>query len=210
MNYKEAEERWKGKLGDEYLIRNYKGNICRASFWGSIKEKYSLKKILEVGCGDGHNLQFLQKRLILGKTLADVSWKEIDSYGIDVNKEAIYNAYNLDCMNVCYGSAMDIPFKDSYFDLVFTAGLLIHIPPDGILKAMQEIVRCSRRYVLCIEYWAEKEKERLFRGKLGITWERPYDRLYLDSFNLRLLEQGFLTKDNGFNDLSYFMFEKIE
>lgn len=188
VNYKCAEERWKGKLGDEYLDRN---NIFsdRADFWIDFQEKYKYEKYLEVGCGDGKNLYYLSNKVL--------------GYGIDINFLSI-----MDLFNVCIGSATDIPFKDNYFDLVFTCGLLIHIPPDGILKAMKEIVRCSRRYILAIEYWSEKERERPFLGEMGITFKRPYDGLFLNNFNVRLLEQGFLTKKEGFNDLQYFMFEK--
>ena len=33
-------------------------------------------------------------------------------------------------------SALDIPFKDGFFELVFTIGVLIHIPPKDLLVAM--------------------------------------------------------------------------
>lgn len=199
MNYKQAEERWKGKLGEDYVKRNKKlwqSAEKRKKFWDNIIDKYKLwedgKRILEVGCGDGKNLFNIPQ-----------------SFGIDINFDAMWEAKEgSPSMNIIEGSVIDIPFKDNYFDLVFTCGLLIHIPPDGILKAMKEIVRCSRRYILAIEYWSEKERERPFLGEMGITWERPWAGLFLNNFNVRLLEQGFLTKKDGFNDLQYFMFQK--
>lgn len=205
----ESEERWAGKLGDEYVKRNYKNLYLRAGFWGNIKRKYKTRDILEVGCGDGHNLYFLHNNITpLGTgNLNDVHVKKLFSYGIDVNKKAIEVAHGLGCKNVCYGSVLNIPFKDNFFDLVFTAGLLIHIPPKDIKKAMKEIIRVSKRYILAIEYYANKERERPFLGEMGITWERPYNDLYT-GLGLHIVEAGFLTKQDGFNNLNYWMFKK--
>jgi ubiquinone/menaquinone biosynthesis C-methylase UbiE len=103
---------------------------------------------------------------------------------MDINKKSLEIAHEL-YRNVEFeeASVMKIPFEENIFDLVFTAGLLIHIPPKDIKKAMEEIIRVSKRYVLAIEYYANKERERPFLGEMGITWERPY--------NDRYAEQGF-------------------
>ncbi|KKK76627.1 hypothetical protein LCGC14_2861720, partial [marine sediment metagenome] len=199
------------KLGDDYVKRNFDKLYLRAKFWGEIKRKYKPKKILEIGCGDGRNLQFLMTEYF-GKGL-NGSVDSIGPYGIDVNKRSIKLAQDIRlgvAFNVIYGSATDIPFKDNFFDLVFTAGLLIHIPPKDIKKAMEEIIRVSNKYVLAIEYYANEERERPFLGKLGITWERPYKNMYVIDEGLKLLEEGFLTREDGFNDLHYQVFEKEE
>lgn len=212
---KEAEKSWAGKLGDDYFVRNNTNGksleyVSRQKFWyrlldgkkgtKKIKESFprtGIYKILEVGCGSGEHLAQIPSGPL---------------YGIDVNEKSLKYAkekWGKYGSNIIYGSALDIPFKDNYFDLVFTCGLLIHIPPDGLLKAMSEIVRCSKKYVLCIEYTFETERERPFLGEMGITWERPYKNMYQNNFNLLTIEKGFLTKKDGFNDLNYFMLEKI-
>lgn len=194
-----SEERWAGKLGDEYTNRNTSLALLipRKKFWEEIKEKYKPKSVLEVGCNRGHNIACFSrydKRSCL--------------WGIDINNKSLRIAHEL-YRNVEFEetSVTDMPFKDNYFDLVFTAGLLIHIPPEDIKKAMIEIIRVSKRYILAIEYYAPIEKERSFLGEMGITWERPYNVLYLDR-GLQPLETGFLTKDDGFNNLNWGMFRK--
>jgi len=50
-------------------------------------------------------------------------------------------------VNLIQGSVFDIPFKDKYFDMVFTAGVLIHVSPSDIKKVLKEIYRCSTKYI---------------------------------------------------------------
>lgn len=53
-----------------------------------------------------------------------------------------------DGINIIRGTADDIPFRDGYFDLVFTSGVLIHINPQSIGKVLREIYRCSNSLYL--------------------------------------------------------------
>ena len=194
----EAEERWKGTLGDEYTKRNAKQWAkeaeLRKKFWDSIIDKYELwKGILECGCGDGKNL-------------INIPW----GYGIDVNFDALWELKEgCPAADAITGSILDIPFKDNFFDLVFTCGVRIHIPDDGLKKALSEIYRVSNKYILIMEYYAEETRERPFLGEMGITWERPYDKIIMSWCpRLKPIEKGFLTKKEGFNNIHYWMFKK--
>jgi len=71
-------------------------------------------KILEVGSNIGNQLLLLQKMGF--KNLYGI---EINSYAVEFSKSRTKNI-----INIIQGSAFDIPFKDKYFDLVFTSGLL--------------------------------------------------------------------------------------
>lgn len=86
-------------------------------------------KILEVGSNIGNQLILLQK---MGyKNLYGI---EINNYAVELSKSRTKN------INIILGSVFDIPFKDNYFDLVFTSGLLIHIAPrykDGYERDIQ-------------------------------------------------------------------------
>ena len=191
------EEMWAGKLGDEYTERNEttQNYESRLGFFDTVIKKYKPKKVLEVGANAGYNMGFFERAVSF-----------MNCYGIDVNSRAIEDAQECG-LQVVYGSATDIPFKDEWFDLVFTAGVLIHIPPKEIKKAMAEIIRVSHKYVLCIEYYSQVERERPFLGEMGITWERPWNDLYT-AMGLKIVEAGFLTQAEGFNDLSWWMFTK--
>jgi hypothetical protein len=107
------------------------------------------------------------------------------------------------------GSARALPFVDRSFDLVFTVALLIHQPDDTLRDVMAEIVRCSSRWVLCGEYVAEETTDVNYRGMSGILLKRDYGRLYQEFFpELVLREEGFLTRDDGFDRVTYWVFER--
>ena len=65
---------------------------------------------------------------------------ELQGYAVELSKSRTHN------INIIQGSAFDIPFKNEYFDLVFTSGLLIHIHPSNIREAMNEIYRCTKKF----------------------------------------------------------------
>ena len=93
-------------------------------------------KILKAGSNVGNQLLLLQKMGF--KNLYGI---EINSYAIEFFKSRTKN------INIIQGSAFDIPFKDKYFDLVFTAGLLIHIALHAINLVLHEIYRCTKGYI---------------------------------------------------------------
>jgi hypothetical protein len=93
--------------------------------------------------------------------------------------------------------------------MVFTFGVLIHQAESSLPQVMTEIVRCARRYVLCGEYYAEDMTEVPYRGQSGALFKRDYGRIYLEMFpELSLLKQGFLGRDEGWDNITYWLFEK--
>jgi pseudaminic acid biosynthesis-associated methylase len=98
------------------------------------------------------------------------------------------------------GSALKIPFRDTSFDLVFTSGLLIHIAPQDLPVAMNEIHRCAKDWIWGLEYYAPEMTEVLYRGHSGLLWKTDYARLYMESFHdLELVSERklkYLANDN--------------
>ncbi len=186
------EEIWAGKFGKEYTKRNflYTKEVdelyeklfgltrtgLNKEFVGGLDRSI---KILEVGCNIGAQLVFFQK----------MGFKNL--YGIETNKEAIeFSKAETKGINVIYGSALDLPFKDNYFDLVFTSGVLIHISPSNIGKAMKEIYRCSKKYIWGFEYYADKYTEIVYRGNKNILWKTNFPKLYKSYFKkLKLIKE---------------------
>lgn len=151
-------------------------------------------KILEVGANVGAQLDGLQK----------MGFKNL--YGIDINRAAIETSKaNLKGIDIILGSALDLPFRDNYFDLVFTSGVLIHISPDNIKQAMEEIVRCSKKYIWGFEYFAEDYTEVDYRGKSDLLWKANFSKLYLDTFPELKLQKEKKIKYQA-NDNTYVMF----
>ena len=193
----QVEATWQGHFGDEYTDRNMYISAQRMYFWQKIGRGYKPQSALEVGCNHGINLRYLSEY--------------VDShqlYGLDINYHALEQAREYSpCINYVWGSAFDLPFKDDFFDLVFTVGVLIHHHPDSLSAVMQEILRCSKHYVLAVEY-AEKEfTEVPYRGLSAALFKGPYDALYR-RMGLKLLETGNLAKNQGFDDCTYWMFSK--
>ena len=132
------EELWSGSFGDEYVERNAQLDDRRRGFWTGIVDEFAPASVLEVGCGQGGNLLPLSQILAARQV-----------WGIDINEAALARARtNAPGVNVVYGSARGLPFRDATFDLVFTTGVLIHQPDDQLPLVMDEMVRSSARYVL--------------------------------------------------------------
>jgi pseudaminic acid biosynthesis-associated methylase len=191
---------WAGEFGDEYVARNIAAEEGRRPFWEERVAKLDVASALEVGCNVGGNLRWLSE--LLGPEHVA---------GIDVNEQALATLRaRLPGVDARQGSARDLPFGDGAFDLVFTTGVLIHQHPDELPQVMDEIVRCSRRYVLCGEYRADDLEEVPYRGHEGALFKHDFGRLYAERFpSLRLLEEGFLPRSESasWDDLTFWVFE---
>jgi len=202
---------WREDFGEEYTDRNaltlnemnklYKKNygITRTElnnlFIGKLDRTV---KVLEIGSNIGNQLLLLQKTGF--KNLYGI---EVNSYAVELSKQRTKN------INIIQDSAFDIPFKDGYFDLVFTSGLLIHIAPSDIEVVMQEIHRCTKDYIWGFEYYSDKYTEIVYRGKKNLLWKANFPRLYLDLFNdVELVKERQLKYLNDNNIDMMFLLEK--
>lgn len=90
------------------------------------------KKVLEIGLGQGADAEQIIKR---GGIYS----------GVDLTAESVervkmrFSLRNLPFAEVKQGSALELPFNDNEFDIVFSHGVLHHIPE--IKKAQKEIAR---------------------------------------------------------------------
>jgi hypothetical protein len=71
-------------------------------------------------------------------------------------------------------------------------------------------VRCSSRYVLCGEYYAEELTEVPYRGQEGALFKQDYGALYQRLFpELELVDEGFLARGDGtWDDVTWWTFRK--
>lgn len=195
-------QKWTSEFGKEYTDRNPQtievmDELYKKQF-GLTRTELNLMflsnldrsiKILEVGSNVGSQLQGLQKSGF--KNLYGI---ELQPYAVEVSKQNTKN------INLIHGSAFDIPFKDSYFDLVFTSGVLIHINPDDLNIVMREIYRCTSEYIWGFEYYADQYSEIPYRGSNNLMWKADFAKLYLDKFeDLELVKEKrikYLDNDN--------------
>jgi len=156
-------------------------------------------KILEVGSNIGNQLLCLQKAGF--KNLYGI---ELQSYAVELSKSRTRD------INIIQGSAFDIPFKNVFFDLVFTSGLLIHIVPEDIAKVLGEMYRCSKQYIWCFEYYADEYTQIDYRGHADLLWKTDFSKLFLARFKEMELvrEKHFKYRENDNVDVM-FLLQKV-
>lgn len=205
-------EEWTGNLGKEYTDRNALSQdemeLLYKELYGITRTEMNSRfignfdrdmKVLEVGSNIGNQLLCLQKAGF--KNLYGI---ELQSYAVELSKTRTKG------INIIQGSAFDIPFKDSFFDLVFTSGLLIHITPEDISKVLGEIHRCTEQYIWCFEYYSEVYTQIDYRGHADLLWKANFSKLFLNRFkDLRLIrEEHFKWLDNPNNIDFMFLLQK--
>jgi len=202
---------WMEDFGKKYTNRNAltldeMNEMYRKNFGMSredlnnkfIDEMNQSIKILEVGSNIGNQLILLQKMGF--KNLYGI---EINSYAVELSKQRTKD------INIIQGSAFDIPFRDNYFDLIFTSGLLIHIAPPDIEIVIQEIHRCAKEYIWGFEYYSDKYTEIVYRKKKNLLWKANFSKMYLDLFgDLELVKERKLKYLNDNNVDSMFLLRK--
>ena len=193
------EDLWAGKFGDEYIERNLHVSNGRQRFWSTLLARYPVHRVLEVGCNIGANIEWIYNSAVPCAVC-----------GVDINARALERLRRkLPDVSAIRSTAREMPFRNDWFDLVFTAGVLIHQPEPTLPVVMREMVRCSRRYVLSLEYFAEETVEVEYRGHRGALFKRNYGRLYRELFSdLHLVEEGRLKKNSGWDDVAFWLFEK--
>ena len=105
-------------------------------------------------------------------------------------EKLLARAVKLKNINIICASGFDVPFKDSYFDIVCTNGVLIHISPNDLPKIMAEMYRCSKKYIWGFEYYADKVTEINYRGHENYLWKADYAKLFMEQFpDLKLVKK---------------------
>ena len=128
--------------------------------------------LLEVGCNLGNQLLALHQA---GFT---------NLHAIEIQPEIVEQAQaRMPFAKILEGSALDIPHSDASFDLAFTSGVLIHIAPKDLPKAMDEIHRVSKTWIWGLEYYTPEITEIPYRGQSNLMWKADYGQLFLQRFD---------------------------
>lgn len=120
----------------KYTSKNPLMGIVISKFMKDLSEAIApledLKRIIDIGCGEGFIVNNLNRP---------------DITGVDISKKALSIAKqkNPGC-NFCTGSIYDLSFKKNSFDLVIATEVLEHLEnPD---RALKEIKRISKDYCI--------------------------------------------------------------
>ena len=66
---------------------------------------------------------------------------------------------------------------------MFTSGVLIHIAPTDLPRALREIYRCAGKFIWGFEYYSPQPVEVGYRGHQSLLWKGDFAGLYLDLFD---------------------------
>lgn len=201
-------EFWQGKFGSEYTDRNTftlneldqlyvdEYGVSRTDMNNEFIKPLHIQQALEVGCNVGNQLQALQT----------IGIQQL--YGLELQWFAVEKAKELTKgINIIQGSAFELPFKDQYFDLVYTSGVLIHISPEHINHIIDEMYRVSNRYIWGFEYYADEYTEISYRGEQEKMWKGDFMKLFMQRYpDLRVVrEKNYPYKNNSNVDQMYLL-----
>lgn len=198
----EQEVFWAGEFGDEYIERNQSDALLRANrhLFGNILAHHGpVGSALELGCNIGMNL----------RALHDVA-PQMRLGGVELNDKAAAQAAALGIASIQTGSIIE-PLQADKADLTFTKGVLIHIAPDHLPAAYENLVRLSQRYVMVMEYYNPSPVSIPYRGHADRLFKRDFAGELMDSYALKLVDYGFAYhRDRIFpqDDMSWFLLEK--
>lgn len=201
--FSEQEVFWRGEFGDQYMGRNQGRALVAANlalFTRALARTAPLESLLELGTNTGNNLQALHQ-LLPGCQL----------HGVEINARACEQANALGIAEVWQGSLFDYP-RERRFDLTLSKGVLIHLAPELLATAYEQLHALSGRYILLAEYYNPVPVEVSYRGNSGKLFKRDFAGEMLDRYSdLQLLDYGFgYHRDRQFpvDDVTWFLLEK--
>jgi hypothetical protein len=90
--------------------------------------------------------------------------------------------------------------------------VLIHINPDDLIETMANMFRLSSRYILICEYFNRTPITINYKGESDRLFKRDFGKLFMENFDCKIIDYGFLWgqefDDAGFDDITYWLFEK--
>lgn len=140
---KDAQAFWANEGGIEPLEDSTERTELLRHHIGSL----AVKSVLEVGCSYGAVLKAImqdEKCAITRLAGCDFSTARL---------EKVKDFTSSDRVELAYADVTkELPYEDNAFDLSFTISTLQVISPESLNKALSEMVRVTRRYVIHEEY----------------------------------------------------------
>ena len=198
---------WSSEFGNAYVDRNKSidevnksyaeqtGITVEEIFRRFFNDLDRQSKILELGCNVGLNLEMLEK---MGFNYL---------HGVELNKKALKIAQERNPKVIFVNSSIEDFESNEKYDLVFTAGVLIHIHPSILESVIRKIVDLSNQYIFGFEYYSEKLEEIKYRNHSNLCWKQDFPLLFRKLFpSLKIVRQEkFSYKDNDLIDIAYLL-----
>ena len=207
MNDTTQLDAWRGEFGDRYIDRNETLTEVlrmRTRMWAEmLKGTYGVEpeSILEVGCNIGLNLRAIDR--LSAATL----------YAVEPNAKARQRVIDDRVMaaeRLHNATGQNLPFSAGEIDMVFSAGVLIHVHPDDLGAVADEMHRVSNRWILVAEYFSTKPESIPYRGRNDLLFKRDFGGFFLDRFDdIEIAADGFQwRRSTGLDDVTWVLFRK--
>lgn len=172
---------------------NLRSRPARSQFWEKVIAHTTPNVVVEIGCGDGLNLEHIKAPVRIG----------VDNYlpALLLAHERLNNGTILLELD-----AARLPWPDRFADLVFTCTTLQHLADDDRCRsALRELIRISRDWVLVMEYEAHERTPVAWRGSPQGIVKRPWGQM-LEAEGVKIVASGFLAHDpDGFDDVTWYL-----
>lgn len=153
------------------------------------------KKILEIGCNIGNNLTSFPN--------------DFQIHGIDLNKNALQQCEKrMPNFTFKHSSTTSLPYDDSFFDLVFSRTVLIHIDEHDLEKTMQEMLRVSKKWIFNMEFFNEDENMINWKRGDNLLWYRNLAKRW-EKFNVRTINSVQIPKELDPDNVTFTLIEKL-
>lgn len=205
MTFKTEQEKfWAGSFGDEYIERNTLAQLvpARLSLFSNIlSHTRDVSSVIEFGANIGGNMFALHQLLPQAKLTA-----------VEINQTAAQTLQSYGWMDkVICESFLENTYKD-VADFSFTSGVLIHLNPDYLPKAYENLYLSSRRYVMVCEYYNPSPVIVPYRDHQDRLFKRDFAGEMMDKYpDLKLVSYGFAYRrdpNHPMDDLNWFLMEK--
>lgn len=197
----EQEQTWAGDFGHEYTRRSPGDPEANRWFFRKALRGAFITSAIELGCGSGANLAALRS-LYPAANLA----------GVEINEHAFTMAMERKVAEELWHTSFLAIAPAHHYDLAFTKGVLIHIPPEKLAIAYQRLYDTSIRYILIAEYWSRDPVAIPYRGRPDLLWKRDFAAEILTQYrDLTLIDCGFASRLHPTapqDDLTWFLMEK--
>ena len=197
------EQLWAGEFGNDYIARNRDIALVdsnRALFDKILSRTQGVTSAIEFGANIGNNLH----------AILDL-YPKTELHSVEINATAAAEIQAWGGATVEVASLLDFE-PTRQWDLSFTKGVLIHLPPDALSGIYDKLVAASARYVMVCEYYSPTPVEVTYRGHEHALFKRDFAGEILDAHpELRLVDYGFTYHRDPvhpLDDSTWFLMEK--
>lgn len=198
------EEFWAGEFGTEYIGRNKLEDMAPARmalFAKVLARTTNVNSVMEYGANIGANLYALHQLM-----------PKAEMKAVEINPSAATTLKTYPWMKkVVEGSFTAQSFIDEA-DLTFTSGVLIHLNPDVLPKAYENLYKGARKYVMVCEYYNPSPMTVPYRNHQDRLFKRDFAGEMMEMYkDLKLVDYGFCyRRDPNYpmDDLTWFLMEK--